>query len=356
RQWIKEDEVFLLWRQSFIGSVSSWQRSGRDKSALLRGKILEDAVARLDSHPDYFTTSERDFLASSRREAEKATGIFVVTVPFTNIRVELSNQQMMIAGFILVVAFATFVVLYQQAGAQRQRRAAIVTLAEQYLSKDPLTSALLLTEVHDFDAAEANRKFALQVAANNYPERVIRSDESFTALEFAPGGDQFVTASDKGAALWSTTRWTKRTIANGDFLAASVNGWKPDRAKSRGRSGETDKLVTTGRDGRVSVLNLLGQQITVIPGSSLHDLSAEPCVSKLKPVASLGPLRYARFSPDEVVIVMAYEGGMLVMADAAKGTCFDVRLGPPYSASSPARSLATFDLDGEWAAINSNIV
>jgi MinD-like ATPase involved in chromosome partitioning or flagellar assembly/WD40 repeat protein len=357
RQWIKEDEDFLLWRQSFIGSVSSWQRSGRDKSALLRGKILDDAVARLDAHPDNFTASERDFLASSRRESELATGIFVITVPFTNLRVQLSQWQMTIAGFILVAAFATFVVLSQQAGAKRQRSAAIVTLAEQYLMKDPLTAALLLTEVRDFDAAEANRKFALQVAANNYPERVIHSNEAFAALELAPDGDRFVTASDKGATLWFTANWERsNTVAQGDFIAASFNGWKPDRAKSRGRSGTADKLVTTSKDGVVRVWSLYGQQITAVPGSNLHELSTEPCVSKLKPVAYLGPLRYARFSPDEVVIVMAYEGGMLVMADAAKGTCFDVRLGPPYSASSPARSLATFDLDGEWAAINSNIV
>jgi MinD-like ATPase involved in chromosome partitioning or flagellar assembly/WD40 repeat protein len=352
RQWIKEDEDFLLWRQSFIGLVSSWQRSGRDKSALLRGKILDDAVARLASHPDYFTASEVDFLASSRREAMLATGIFVITIPFTNLRVRLSQRQMTIAGFILVAAFATFVVLSQQTGAKRQRSAAaIVTLAEQYLSKDPLTAALLLTEVRDYDAAEANRKFALQVAANNYPERVLRTDETFAALEFGPDGKLFATASDKGAELWDTASWRpSRTVTAGYFVSASLNGWKPDRAKSRGRSGQVDKLVTTGVDGTVRVWSLSGQQIALVPGSNLNELNAEPCRSKLKDVPYLNAPVYARFSPDEVVVIMAYDGGMLMMADAAKGTCFDVRL-PQSTSAASLRSRAAFTPDGEWAAL-----
>src|SRR5262249_32932016 len=45
RQWVDEDEEFLLWRQELISQARAWRSSRRDPSALLRDKFLEKAAA-----------------------------------------------------------------------------------------------------------------------------------------------------------------------------------------------------------------------------------------------------------------------------------------------------------------------
>jgi hypothetical protein len=73
RQWAKDDENFLLWRQGLTVSAGSWLRAGRDPSALLRGKVLEDAAKWLELRSDDLNEAEREFIRSSKKFEDQRT-------------------------------------------------------------------------------------------------------------------------------------------------------------------------------------------------------------------------------------------------------------------------------------------
>ena len=74
RQWVNEDEQFLILRQQLTVGARSWQQSGRDTSVLLRGKLLKDALEWLGKRPDDFNKMEREFVEASEVESKLQTG------------------------------------------------------------------------------------------------------------------------------------------------------------------------------------------------------------------------------------------------------------------------------------------
>lgn len=68
---IQNDRPFLLWRQSLSASVQSWLSTGRDRSALWRGKLVEEALRWRDEHFDDLNSVEQDFLTQTLEEAKK---------------------------------------------------------------------------------------------------------------------------------------------------------------------------------------------------------------------------------------------------------------------------------------------
>jgi photosystem II stability/assembly factor-like uncharacterized protein/Mrp family chromosome partitioning ATPase len=66
-QWTKEDEALLIWRQALTVSARSWLQSGKDSSALLRGKLLFEAVDWAEKRPDELNEHELDFIATSKK-------------------------------------------------------------------------------------------------------------------------------------------------------------------------------------------------------------------------------------------------------------------------------------------------
>jgi Novel STAND NTPase 1/WD domain, G-beta repeat len=57
RGWLDEDRKFLLWRQRLRADLADWERAGRDRDALLRGRAVArmvhaDAVRAVAFSPD----------------------------------------------------------------------------------------------------------------------------------------------------------------------------------------------------------------------------------------------------------------------------------------------------------------
>jgi MinD-like ATPase involved in chromosome partitioning or flagellar assembly len=72
RQWVEEDRSFLLWRQQLRTYLADWQRTDRDRGALLSGRPLAEAGSFMQSRADDISSAERAYIeASLTAEAEE---------------------------------------------------------------------------------------------------------------------------------------------------------------------------------------------------------------------------------------------------------------------------------------------
>jgi tetratricopeptide (TPR) repeat protein len=69
--WLDENRQSLLLHQGLTQASTQWFKLGCDPGALYRGLRLEQAQELVQSHPDWITLSEREFLDASRENARK---------------------------------------------------------------------------------------------------------------------------------------------------------------------------------------------------------------------------------------------------------------------------------------------
>jgi hypothetical protein len=65
RSAVQDNRPFLMWRQGLSASAQSWLSTGRDPSALWRGKLVEEAKRWQDDRFDDLNKLEQDFLTQS---------------------------------------------------------------------------------------------------------------------------------------------------------------------------------------------------------------------------------------------------------------------------------------------------
>jgi WD40 repeat protein len=76
REWMAEDRVFRTWQERLRAGLQSWQASGSDEGALLRGGPLAEAEDWLAEKAEQMSAAEREYIESSvalreRREMER---------------------------------------------------------------------------------------------------------------------------------------------------------------------------------------------------------------------------------------------------------------------------------------------
>ena len=71
RERIEADRAFLIWRLSLAASVESWKRSDGDESALLRGRLLEEAIAFVRGRSNDLSPAESAFIDESQAAAAR---------------------------------------------------------------------------------------------------------------------------------------------------------------------------------------------------------------------------------------------------------------------------------------------
>jgi MinD-like ATPase involved in chromosome partitioning or flagellar assembly/Tfp pilus assembly protein PilF len=68
-EWLDADSEFLIWRQQLRAYMADWERSGREDSALLSGKLLVESELWRLKRPRDLNNSETDYLETSRNFA-----------------------------------------------------------------------------------------------------------------------------------------------------------------------------------------------------------------------------------------------------------------------------------------------
>jgi MinD-like ATPase involved in chromosome partitioning or flagellar assembly len=71
RNVIQDNRSFLTWRQSLSVSVHAWLSTGRDRTALWRGKLVQEAQRWKGERFEDFNQGEQDFLTQCVEQAEK---------------------------------------------------------------------------------------------------------------------------------------------------------------------------------------------------------------------------------------------------------------------------------------------
>ncbi|NET47732.1 MAG: hypothetical protein F6K09_03205 [Merismopedia sp. SIO2A8] len=65
--WMTEDRKFRTWQESLRFLIQSWENSGRDKNALLRGLLLVEAKTWLKQRALNISAPEKEFIQKSRQ-------------------------------------------------------------------------------------------------------------------------------------------------------------------------------------------------------------------------------------------------------------------------------------------------
>jgi len=71
KRWLNNDREFLLWRQRLRALVANWVMSHQDEGALLRGALLTEAKAWLQTRPADLSEQEQVFIAAGQALAER---------------------------------------------------------------------------------------------------------------------------------------------------------------------------------------------------------------------------------------------------------------------------------------------
>ncbi|MEG3860106.1 nSTAND1 domain-containing NTPase [Microcoleus sp. herbarium12] len=81
KEWIDGDRTFRTWQERLRSSMRQWKNSKNDRGALLRGSLLEEAKEKLDTHLNYLSDDEKDYIERSlsyKRQKEVISFLFLV--------------------------------------------------------------------------------------------------------------------------------------------------------------------------------------------------------------------------------------------------------------------------------------
>jgi len=207
----------LEWRQMqtriAVRSVE-WEREGRDRSFLLRGRDLESAerwLAEQGSHRERATPEQAEYILRGRRAASRRQRTTLAAVA----------SALVIALALAAVAF------WQRQEAERQARQAssreLAATSLAMVERDPELSVLLATEA-SAKAPTGQAEDALRQAILRWPaKRAIPHPAEVEGAEYSPDGRLFVTAAGEEARLFdaATGRVIRRfPVGSGGVLSA----------------------------------------------------------------------------------------------------------------------------------------
>ncbi len=190
RGWLEEDRVGRRVHAYLAASAREWEAHGRDTGDLYRGARLAAALDWADQRESELNPSERDFLETSRAEAERETR--------GERRLNRRLRALLFGVLVLLAAaiIAGVVALAKQATASREARVALARqLGEEAVNEPRLDRAMLLAR----EAINLDRDGQTQSALLATLLRSPQAIGTFTApIDSRP---QSVTVSPDGGTL-----------------------------------------------------------------------------------------------------------------------------------------------------------
>jgi hypothetical protein len=211
--WLDEGSArqFVVWRQRLQEWLSNWRESGESPDACLRGTMLDQAVNRLDEHPDEFSESEARFILASR-EAHAAD----LTVSRRRRLLQWTLGSLCAAA----VAALVFVIAHRPPTDPR------IGTARSLLESNPELAMVIALRANLSRPTEESNTL-LQDAFQAATEAPVEHGTGpISAIAFSSDGQRIATGSGDGtAALWDTDhRLLGPRPAGSAVLAVSTAG------------------------------------------------------------------------------------------------------------------------------------
>lgn len=213
RAWLDEDREFLLWRQRLSAAIEQFELWGN--AALLRGALLIEARRWRGIRFHRLSTSEREFITRSDREARR----FLLS---------RLGYLAALAALVIAVGVATLVLVKVLRDKVREQDIRIVNAAAA--ATDPLTAALLIAELDPRREPPSGARIARDVASRPIPIAVLDAGEGGLKAAISPDGARVLTGYENGlVVLWpadgSATGVTQHTSSGAiDRVAFSRDG------------------------------------------------------------------------------------------------------------------------------------
>ena len=324
REWLTEDQEFLLWRRRLQGAKETWRHNREDASSLLRGSPLHEAERWLNICQVSLGMDDKAFIEASLDMDRR------INLAFARRRRRVLAFS---AGLAMVFMCLSVFAGWQSMTAFSEKLAAT---ARSYLHTDPQQSLLLGIEavkMQRTDAAVNVLKVALQ---NSLLVTLEDRLDYLTQVLFSPHGDIIVaTGKDHRPRIWNWDGHQLSNPRNPSKLPAPINSlavnpsWtivaatNPDYSASllevkSGKVlgklvGHTDLLVSAAfsLDGTRLVTASEDASARVWDAHSFHNL--------LVLLGHSDRLTDAAFSPDGKRIVTASTDGTAIVWDSANG-------------------------------------
>lgn len=295
RQWVQQDQEFLLWRQRLRTAFEEWQRTSREEAAVLRGSALTEADKWLNERSADLTADEVTFIqagltARNRERAARdrnrrrvmaslAAGVVIATglagwALTQRYRAE-RNQQVALARQLVAQAEVTYgqaatlvsrAVLLSVEGQRRVASLEADTTLRRGLKLLPLPLARLAHDIPVTEIAFSPNGRYLAAAAWNHPARVwdVEKRESITlsthglvhAIDFSPNSAYVATGSGDGVtAVWEASggglvaEFQQDPISRGQIVVRADGSTRPDDPRTVQQPGGVNHLAFSA-DGR----------------------------------------------------------------------------------------------------------
>ena len=291
RGWLTEDREGLRVHRDITDGAATWRALGEDSGALYRGLRLALARSWAEHHDDALSGPERDFLAASIAEHERAeaeerrrTG-------------RLRGLVALLSVLLLVAVGATWYAVRAERVTAAQRNAALAQkVATQVLGlrgTDPALARQLALAAFRLDPTAETRSSLLSSVAGPRTT-VVTVGTALKAVAYSPDGGLLAGAGEgRSVHVW------RLSSAHDPRPVAEITG-RSERVEWLAFSPDGSRLAAAGHDGVVSLWNVED------PGNPTR-LAELP--------AHAEAVYHLRFSPDGSTLITASQDGTAALWD-----------------------------------------
>ncbi len=294
RTWLDEDRAFGLWRERLYATRCTWQETGHDEGALLRGAPLAEAKGWLADRGDDMNQAEREFLSASiAREDDEARARELAhekQLKQARALAKAERSRVRTLGVALAVMAVLLIIASISAGLALYNRSLAITNAGVAATEAANAQQQLTTA----EAAQAAAEFNGRIAwARELSAR------SLEALEWDPESGLLLAVASCNVTLETDGMCTAEgeaalDAALGSHFLGTLRG-HTGRINSVAFSPDGSRLATTGWDSTAHIWDLSSRKVLAVLEA------ASPHKNELVEVAT--------FSPDgERILTASYDG------------------------------------------------